>query len=111
MAKHEFGMIDQLSYHESIYENFEPVKYHCISIDDNFIEPLLLELEELDTYFHNMKRPEKGLAYCGVTLISPASLKKFREILISKNDCVYTELLEIIDRAIVEKKYVIHYGI
>ncbi|WP_066715662.1 hypothetical protein [Clostridium sp. Marseille-P299] len=111
MAKHEFGIIDKLSNSPNAYESYEPDKYHCISMHDDFIGPLLPELEDLDTFYHNMERPEKGLAYCGITLISPSSLMKFRKILISKNNHVYDELIKVIDMAIEENKFIIHYGI
>lgn len=107
MPKHEFGIIDKISNDSHIYENYEPAKYYCISVDDDYIEPLLLELKEIDTFFHNISRPEKGLAYFGITLIPPVSFPKLKEILMSKNIDVYKELIKVIDKAVSENKYMI----
>ena len=31
------------------FDEYEPNKYHCIAIDDNFIEPILIDLQKILT--------------------------------------------------------------
>ena len=112
MARHEFGIIDEISKSLNEYEkNYDPEKYNCISVDDEFIEPLIKEFNEVDTYFHNLLRPEKGLAYCGITLIPPTSLVKFK-LVIDRSDLPEMRVLSHkIEKAMKENKFMIHYGL
>lgn len=41
------------------------------------VEVLAEQLSDMDTYWHALEVPAKGLAYDGVTLIPPASLDRF----------------------------------
>lgn len=111
MSRHEFGIIDEISKSLDEYENYEPEKYNCISVDDEFIEPLIKEFNELDTYFHNLSCPQKGLAYCGITLIPPTSLVKFK-LIIDRYDLQEMKILsQKIEKAMKKNKFMIHYGI
>jgi len=118
VAKHEFGIID--SFEEGKwYSAYEPEKYHCISVSDDFIEELVINYHEalmaIKTYFQVTTQPGAGLDECGVTLIPPESLKQFREVVIKANHRLQSEelqlLIEKITEAIKENKYLIHYGI
>ena len=40
-------------------------------------EHVLPKLAEIEFYHHVVDEPKKGLAYCGVTLVPPCSLKAF----------------------------------
>lgn len=110
MAKHDFGIIQRIS--NKRYDNYEPQKYDCISIHDDFIEPLLENLLGLNTFSHTLKVPYKGLVYWGITLIPPNSLEDFK-IILTKNakSNEYDTLISLIDKAIFEDKYIIHFGI
>lgn len=44
MAKHEFGIMDIAPTMEQEYNDYEPEQYHCVSVEDENIEPLLKEL-------------------------------------------------------------------
>lgn len=109
MAKHEFGIMDVAPTFEQEYNNYEPEKYHCISVDDGDIEPLLKEFSAIPCYWHSLKREERGLAYCGITIIPPYSLKKFISIINSKTQ--FNELKDLLRKAVKENKFVIHFGI
>ena len=37
MAKHEFEIMDTAPIPEQTYNNYEPEKYHCISVEDKFV--------------------------------------------------------------------------
>ena len=71
---------------------------------------IILELWK-DCYFHTLKTKRKGLAYCGITLIPPESMERFREILLMKDRIEYTELISLLDKGIKENRYIIHFGI
>ncbi|MEO1771872.1 hypothetical protein [Candidatus Enterococcus ferrettii] len=110
---HEFGIINDLS--QVSYLEYAPEKYHCISVSDNHILPLLESLFLMRTYFNSLDRPEYGLAYYGTTLIPPESLSTFLDIILSfksiKQQDDIIELSRKIIQAKKENKYMIHYGI
>lgn len=114
MPKHQFGIIEAIK-QDKDYSVYEPKKYNSISIDDDIVEVFCEKLNEMGTYFHELKRPEFGLAYCGVTLIPPSSLSFLREVILNEQQCNGSKdlrkLLLLIDKAIKEKKYIIHFGI
>ena len=112
MPKHDFGIIDKFNPTTNKYEEYTPERYDCISIHDDFIHPICERFDEMDTFYHTGKRPEKGLAYHGVTLIPPESLELFKKIIESSPYADRMEkLIEKIDKAISESKCIIHYGI
>ena len=115
---HEFGIIDCI---EEYKENeYEPEKYNCISVDGDLIDEIYNrgfgdKMKELETFAHNINRPYKDLAYYGITLIPPRSLKQFLNIVIEENiDIKSGELENLINKiycAIKENKWIIHYGV
>ena len=93
------------------YDIYEPEKYGCIKVHDDHIESLLHQLKTVDTYWHTLERPEKGLAYYGTTIISPGSLAAFLSVFEKQNNTVYEPLILLIKQAICNQKYIIHFGI
>lgn len=115
MITAEFGIIPEILTNE-IYTNYEPQKYDCIKIDDDlYINDWWPQLQNMKTYFNELNSPAKGLNRHGVTLIPPISLGYFENII--KNDLrlfsdpSLKKLLMIIQKAISENKYIIHYGV
>jgi hypothetical protein len=115
MAKHEFGIMD--SFDENIWYNvYEPEKYDCISVSDDIIEMLLdqyhTEFMEIKTYFQIATQKGVGLDYCGVTIIPPESLNRFRDVVIKANSRFKSKelqyLIDKITEGIVKNKHVIH---
>ena len=47
MAKHEFGIMNVNPKPNKRYDTYEPEKYDCISVHDDYIEPLLEKLAAL----------------------------------------------------------------
>ena len=109
MAAHEFGMMSQDPTPGTRYDEYEPEKYHCISVDDDWIEPLSDKIAEVPMYWHTLDRPERGLAYCGVTLIPPSSLPAVLSALDGRE--ALAPLRALLRRAEAEERYVIHYGL
>ncbi|MGN1089786.1 MAG: hypothetical protein ACI4Q6_05240 [Huintestinicola sp.] len=114
MIKTEFGIIEDINERQS-YE-YEPDKYGCVFIDDEeYIDRWWERLMEMDTYFHTLDRPEKGLARWGITLIPPSSLPILYDIVTSDRcfgkDPQLTELGAVIWDALKRGKNIIHYGI
>jgi len=111
---HEFGILHDFD-KQKIYRDYEPQKYHCISIDDDIIGKLVEQLSIIKTYFHSFTRPNDGLAYWGITIIPPESLSLFYEVVTSFNYIMKSnelqELALIIMQAMEEKQYLIHFGI
>lgn len=111
MAKHEFGIFDTEPVQGKMYDEYSPEKYDCIAIHDNYIEPLLEELNVLETYTHTLSCPGKGLVYYGITLIPPSSLPEFKRIIDSTGLIELQILSKKIDEALQQNKFMIHYGI
>lgn len=111
MAKHEFGIIDRILSESDNFQDYEPEKYGCICIDDEYIEKLMPSFESIPTFFHRLTWQETGLNYIGITLIPPSSCKKFSDILKGLSDGVYDELCKLFDRAFEKDRFVIHYGL
>ncbi|WP_255822083.1 short-chain dehydrogenase [Domibacillus sp. PGB-M46] len=114
MPVHEFGIIDNIE-NEKNDIGYEPLKYNCISVDDEIVNSLNEHLSIMKTYFHSLKRPEFGLAYCGITIIPPESLSLFYEVVTSstfyKKSVELNELAIKINQAKEESKHIIHYGV
>lgn len=111
MAKHEFGIMQENPTNEERIDSYEPQKYNCIGVDDDFIEPILVDLQNVDCYWHTLKREEKGLAYYGITLIPPKSMDAFIKVLSSQNKDEYISLISLANQAKRHSKYIIHFGI
>lgn len=109
MAAHEFGIMPDVPQRGKRYDEYEPQKYICISVDDDYIEPITSRLEALDVYWHTLSGKGKGLAYCGVTLIPPCSLRAFIRVIEDNSDL--SGLKELLEKALDENRWVIHYGL
>ena len=74
MAVHAFGNLPRSPASGERYDTYEPERYGCVAVDDEWVEALAEKLEDLPVYWHTVDRPERGLDYCGITLIPPASI-------------------------------------
>lgn len=108
MLAHEFGIMQEAPGKRDDI-GYEPEKYGCISVHDDYILPICPKLRELKCYWHNPEHPEFGLAYYGITLIPPESLDGFIEVTL---DCPQlSELTALLLKAQRGNKFVIHFGI
>lgn len=111
MPKHEFGIMKNKPMNKDRFDEYEPNKYNCIEVDDDFIEPILIDLQSIDCYWHTLEVVGKGLAYGGITLIPPESMDILIKILSIQNNLEYTDLISLANQAKQEDKYIIHFGI
>lgn len=109
MAKHEFGIMNISPKLNERYDTYEPEKYDCISVHDDYIESLLDKLSHINCYWHTLECPAKGLAYCGITLVPPSSMGQFIDLLAGSVGT--DELKSLLSKAKEDKKFVIHFGI
>ena len=97
------------------YADGAPCLPGCVSIDDDILEYWWPRLSAMDSYYHSLKRPARALARWGVTLIPPASLPLFEDIVEhdTPKDCreEILPLLGVIRQARREGAFVIHYGV
>ncbi len=122
----QFGIIDNFDKQKDYSEfteglSFEDClnKYQCISIPDEIINYWWEGLTSMKSYFHKFSRPETALARWGVTLIPPDSLDIFAEIIRNHTNERFSRLCEteisallnLLNRAKKEDKFVIHYGV
>jgi len=118
LAKHDFGIIDQFE-ENKWYSEYEPQKYNCVSVDmnlmDKIFEMYLEELLQIKTYACISTQHLQGLEESGVTLIPPDSLQPFCDVILKANNQLKAQqLLGLIDKiqdAMKESKYLIHFGI
>ena len=109
MAKHEFGIMQISPKKGQRYDEYEPYKYNCISVDDIYIEKILSCINNIDLYWHTLDIQGKGIAYCGVTLIPPSTMASFISVI--ENIPELSELKELLRRAIIQNKWIIHFGL
>lgn len=111
----QFGIIDEFEKDKDYSSEYEPQKYNCIAIDDDILNDWWNELILIKTYFHSYDRPSFALARWGVTLIPPESLEAFYNIVStdrrSKTSKELIDLIALLQRAISQNKYIIHYGV
>ena len=110
MAKHNFGIMSDNPSNKQ-YDEYEPERYQCISICDDYIEPLIPEFYDIPCYWHTLRRQEKNLAYYGITLIPPESATLFISVFSQHDEEYYKELINLFKQAKSENKYIIHFGI
>ncbi len=109
MARHEFGIMQTSPQKGERYDEYEPHKYNCISVDDEYIEEIDKKLLDMPAFWHTIDRAEKGLAYCGITLIPPTSAEYIMRSLPAENELL--EFMELLKTAQKENKFIIHYGL
>ena len=109
MAKHEFGIMMDAPQQGKRYDEYEPWKYTCISVDDAYLEGIVERLSSIDFYWHTLSVKGKGLAYYGVTLVPPCSLKAFIDVIADNSEL--SELKKLLENALSNNKWVIHYGL
>ena len=109
MAKHEFGIMQNAPEQGMRYDEYEPQKYNCISVDDDYVEDIDANLNNIDFFWHTLEWPAKGIAYTGITLIPSTSLQAFIDVI--KDVIELNELKELLGKALAEDKWIIHFGL
>lgn len=109
MARHEFGIMPSPPEEGVRYDDYEPEKYNCISVEDEALEQILNAMRTVDFYWHTLDVPGKGLAYCGITLIPPESAAPFAKF--AGGVPGLEELTALLMKAARENRFVIHYGL
>ena len=118
MIKAEFGIIENFD-EKRDYTGYCPKKYHCVAIDDDLYLngwwEALSRIDTLNVYTKGVLQPQKALSRWGITIIPPSSLPALLEIVLSdkrsKKDKRLIAFAGKIRQAIVENKYMIHYGV
>lgn len=109
MAKHEFGIMQTVPQNGKRYDVYDPQKYNCITVDDDYLEDIAANLNDIHFYWHSVDVPGKGIAYCGITLIPPASMQAFISVI--ENLPELSELKALMQKAYGENKWMIHFGL
>ncbi len=109
MAIHEFGIMEHEPLVGERFDDYEPQAYDCVSVDDEYILALSERLSQIQFYWHSVDITGNGLAYSGITLISPEKAHEMLNII--KDNPEFSELTVLLKRACLKGKYVIHFGI
>lgn len=91
------------------YDAYDPQKYNCITVDDDYLEDIVTNFNDIDFYWHSLDVPGKGIAYCGITLIPPTSMQAFISVIDNLSEL--SELKALIQKAYAENKWMIHFGL
>ena len=81
MARHEFGILEDAPQQGKRYDAYEPWAYDCISVDDDFLEGIVERFGQIEFYWHTLDVKARGIAYCGITLIPPDSIRAFLDVI------------------------------
>lgn len=109
LARHDFGIMQNAPKPGKRYDEYEPQKYNCISVDDDYMELIDANLNNVNFYWHTLDIPAKGIAYTGITLIPPTSIQAFTAVI--KDITELNELKNLLEKALAENKWVIHFGL
>ena len=109
MAKHEFGIMQTAPQEGKRYDAYDPQKYYCIAVDEDYLEDIVTNFDDIDFYWHSLDVPGKGIAYCGITLIPPTSMQAFISVI--DNFPELSELKALMQKAYTENKWMIHFGL
>jgi len=109
LAKHEFGIMENPPEKGRRYDEYEPQKYNCISVNDDYLEDIIAEFDHIDFYWHTTDIKGKGICYVGITLIPPEALASFADVIKEKNGLA--ELYNLILKAKNENNWIIHFGL
>lgn len=106
MIKIQFGIIEHFEYDDYVSdEAMQPVYID----DDLYINDWWERLTTMKTFHQNLKNPGFGLDRWGITIIPPASLRTLQDIVLS--DKRIHKDPHLVEFAITENKYMIHYGV
>lgn len=104
---YDFGILGQ-PIENARYDNYEPQKYHCLSVDFDAIDGLPIA-KEIPCYWHKVDCLQTGLCSYGISLLPPSSLPSFLQA-IKEKGCLIS-LQKKIEQAIAEQSYMIVYGL
>jgi hypothetical protein len=111
----EFGIIEQFETDKNYGDEYEPKKYNCIAVDDDFVNAIIKLLSIMKSYWHCFSRLEFGLDHWGITLIPPESMDLFYEVIVKSKYFKKSEelaaLASLILKAKQDNKFIIHYGV
>ena len=61
MAKHEFGIMQEPPQKVQLYDEYDPQSYNCISVDDDYLEDIVVKFNGIDFYWYTLDVPRRGL--------------------------------------------------
>lgn len=106
---HAFGLMERPPEPGRQYDAYDPENYVCAWIEDDLLGLAGEALSGIDACWGSLSRPEKGLAWYGVTLIPPRSLPAALSAAAGRPG--FRELERLLERAAAENKFIIHFGI
>lgn len=106
---HAFGIMPQPPQPGRRCDDYAPERYVCAWAEDDVLSEAAEAISGAECYWHTLDRPEKGLAWYGVTLVPPESLPALLAALEDRPALQpVSRLLRQAERA---HQFVIHFGI
>lgn len=109
MAWHHYGIMEIPPKHGERYDCYEPEKYDFIVVDDKYLEDILEEFNGIKMYWHSLDVVGDCIDYCGINLIPPESIDAYISVISGRDG--FLKLVELLEKAKSENKFVIHYGL
>ena len=106
---HAFGLMDRPPEPGRDYGVYDPENYVCAWAEDDALNEAAGAVSGMDCCWGALDRPEKGLAWCGVTLIPPESLPVLLAALEGRT--ALQAVYRLLQRAEQSHQFVIHFGI
>ena len=110
MLIHEFVLVSEVP-KEICYTNYSQEQMTLIS--DDFILKYNHPIRRVEMYCENLQHKIMGLSYHGTTILDNEMAEKLKialTIFCAQSEDL-TKLLDILEQAILQKKYIIHFGI
>ena len=73
MARHEFGIMQNAPEPRKRYDEYEPQKYNCMSVDDDYIEKIVANLSNIDFNAYRVESASQKSAQCHKSVILSVS--------------------------------------
>ena len=109
MAVHQFGLLPCAPRPGDRFDRYEPEKYQCIAVRDDWLDDLLISFKRIRTYWHSPDLPSAGLDEAGITLIPPHSAGQMVALIGEAEEM--TGLKRLLSEAEHMQSWMIHFGI
>lgn len=110
MIIHEFIKVSEVP-QDIDYRNYP--KEHMTLISDAFIQKYYDVTLRIEMFFNNLNEKDTGLNYHGITILDNEMAQKLKTEL--NKSCPpskdLSKLVSLLEQSILEKKYIIHFGI
>lgn len=110
MLIHDFILVSEVP-EEISYANY--TKEEMTQISDEFVQKYFKVTERVEMFFNDLNSKDTGLNYHGTTILDNKMAEELKTVLIAECEPCddLTKLVTVLNKAVSENKYIIHFGI